>query len=74
LSDHRAILPRNTTPALIVQCSDDFIAPVPVGAYLREMLPRSSLQVVENIGHCPHMSAPDASYRAIRGFLDGLRL
>ncbi len=74
LSDHRAILPRNTTPALIVQCSDDFIAPTSVGEYLREMLPRSSLQVVENIGHCPHMSAPDASYRAIRRFLDGLHL
>lgn len=72
LSDHRAVLPYNTTPALIVQCSDDFIAPLPVGEYLREMLPRSSLHTVENVGHCPHMSAPDASYRAIRHFLDGL--
>ena len=74
LSDHRAILPHNRTPALIVQCSDDFIAPRPVGDYLHAMLPCSSLQVVENIGHCPHMSAPDASYRAIRRFLDGLHL
>jgi len=74
LSDHRAILPRNSTPALIVQCSDDFIAPPPVGEYLREMLPQSSLHVVENAGHCPHMSVPDASYRAIRHFLDDLHL
>jgi len=74
LSDHRAILPHNSTPALIVQCSDDFIAPPSVGEYLREMLPRSSLHVVDNVGHCPHMSAPDASYRAIRHFLDGLHL
>ncbi|MGK5079918.1 alpha/beta fold hydrolase [Janthinobacterium sp. HLX7-2] len=74
LSDHRAILPHNSTPALIVQCSDDFIAPLPVGNYLREMLPRSSLHIVENVGHCPHMSVPDASYRAIRHFLDGLHL
>ncbi|MGV8866654.1 MAG: alpha/beta fold hydrolase [Janthinobacterium svalbardensis] len=74
LSDHRAILPHNSTPALIVQCSDDFIAPRPVGEYLREMLPHSSLHVVENVGHCPHMSVPDASYRAIRHFLDGLYL
>ncbi|MNN90962.1 Sigma factor SigB regulation protein RsbQ [compost metagenome] len=57
-----------------MQCSDDFIAPPSVGEYLREMLPRSSLHVVENVGHCPHMSAPDASYRAIRRFLDGLHL
>jgi sigma-B regulation protein RsbQ len=74
LSDHRAILPHNSTPALIVQCSDDFIAPLPVGEYLRETLPHSSLHVVENAGHCPHMSVPDASYRAIRHFLDGLHL
>lgn len=74
LADHRAILPRNTTPALIVQCSDDFIAPLPVGDYLRDMLPYSSLDVVENVGHCPHMSVPDASYHAIRRFLDGLHL
>lgn len=74
LADHRKDLPHNSTPALIVQCSDDFIAPLPVGAYLREMLPRSSLHTVENVGHCPHMSAPDASYRAIRHFLDGLHL
>lgn len=74
LSDHRAVLPHNSTPALIVQCSDDFIAPRPVGDYLRDSLPRSSLHVVENTGHCPHMSAPDASYRAIRHFLDGLHL
>ena len=74
LSDQRAILPHNSTPALIVQCSDDFIAPPPVGEYLREMLPFSSLRGVVNVGHCPHMSAPDASYRAIRHFLDGLHL
>ncbi|MDZ5633745.1 alpha/beta hydrolase [Janthinobacterium sp. GMG1] len=74
LSDHRAVLPHNSTPALIVQCSDDFIAPPSVGDYLRETLPHSSLQVLENVGHCPHMSVPDASYRAIRHFLDGLHL
>ena len=74
LSDHRAILPHNRTPALIVQCSDDFIAPLSVGEYLREMLPHSRLHVVDNVGHCPHMSAPDASYRAIRHFLDDLSL
>lgn len=74
LADHRADLPHNVTPALIVQCNDDFIAPLSVGSYLREMLPHSHLQVIENAGHCPHMSAPDTSYRTIRTFLDGLGL
>ena len=74
LSDHRADLPLNTTPALIVQCSDDFIAPLPVGDYLCDAMPHSTLAVIENMGHCPHMSAPEACYAPIRGFLDGLRL
>jgi len=74
LADHRADLPHNVTPALIVQCDDDFIAPLSVGSYLREMLPHSHLQVIENAGHCPHMSAPETSYRAVRTFLDGLGL
>ena len=39
LSDHRAILPRNTTPTLILQCSDDIIAPRAVGEYMQRVMP-----------------------------------
>ena len=74
LSDHRADLPRNTTPVLIVQCDDDFIAPVPVGDYLCAQMPHSSLQVIDNLGHCPHMSTPQACHAPIRAFLDSLHL
>jgi sigma-B regulation protein RsbQ len=69
LSDHRADLPRSTTPALILQCSDDLIAPRAVGDYLQRHLPRSTLHVIDNIGHCPHLSAPTASSHAIEAFL-----
>ena len=69
LSDHRADLPRSTVPALILQCSDDLIAPRTVGDYLHRHLPNSTLHVIENVGHCPHMSAPTASSRAIDAFL-----
>lgn len=69
LSDHRADVPQSTTPALILQCSDDLIAPRTVGDYLHRQLPRSTLHVIDNIGHCPHMSAPSASSRAIDEFL-----
>ncbi|MDB5745411.1 MAG: alpha/beta hydrolase [Massilia sp.] len=69
LSDHRADVPRSTTPALILQCSDDLIAPRTVGDYLHRHLPQSTLHVIENIGHCPHMSAPSASTLAINDFL-----
>jgi sigma-B regulation protein RsbQ len=69
LSDHRADLPRSTTPALILQCSDDLIAPRAVGDYLHRHLPRSTLHVIDNVGHCPHLSAPTESSRAIDAFL-----
>jgi sigma-B regulation protein RsbQ len=69
LSDHRADLPRSRTPALILQCSDDLIAPRAVGDYLHRHLPNSSLHVIDNVGHCPHLSAPTESSIAIDAFL-----
>jgi len=69
LSDHRADVPRSTVPALILQCSDDLVAPRAVGDFLHRHLPNSVLHVIENVGHCPHMSAPTASSRAIDHFL-----
>ena len=74
LSDHRADVPRSQVPALILQCSDDLIAPRCVGDYLHRHLPKSTLHVIQNVGHCPHMSAPTESSRAIDAFLaDTLR-
>lgn len=69
LSDHRADVPKSNVPALILQCTDDLIAPRAVGAWLHRHLLRSSLAMIENIGHCPHMSTPSASVRAIDLFL-----
>ena len=70
LSDHRADLPRSTVPALILQCSDDLVAPLAVGNYLQRHLPNSTLQVIKNVGHCPHLSAPAETARMIDAFLD----
>ncbi|HEY0491700.1 MAG TPA: alpha/beta hydrolase [Telluria sp.] len=69
LSDHRGDLARTRTPALILQCSDDMIAPRAVGDYLHRQLPDSKLEVIDNVGHCPHLSAPTASSDAINSFL-----
>jgi sigma-B regulation protein RsbQ len=69
LSDVRAQVPRLTTPTLILQCDDDVIAPVQVGEYLHRTLPRSTLSVIANVGHCPHLSAPGPSATAIDAFL-----
>ena len=69
LSDNRADLPRLQTPTLILQCSDDLIAPRAVGDYLQRTLPNATLAVIDNVGHCPHLSAPGASAAAIDDFL-----
>ena len=69
LSDHRKDLPHLEAPTLILQCSDDLIAPVTVGEYMHRTLPRSTLTIIENVGHCPHLSEPSASMDAMNAFL-----
>jgi sigma-B regulation protein RsbQ len=63
-------LPLLATPTLIVQCNDDIIAPVSVGDYLTQKLPRSTLRVIDNVGHCPHISSPGQCARAMDEFLE----
>ncbi len=72
LSDHRADLPKLQAPTLVLQCSEDLIAPRSVGEYMKRTLPNCTLHVIENVGHCPHLSAPSASVAAIEQFLHGL--
>jgi len=72
LSDHRADLPRLQAPTLVLQCSEDLIAPLAVGEYLRKNIPNCTLSLIENVGHCPHLSAPSASADAIEQFLESL--
>jgi sigma-B regulation protein RsbQ len=69
LSDNRADLQRVRTPALVLQCSDDVIAPDAVGAYVHSRLPRSTLVHMQATGHCPNLSAPDETVAEIRAFL-----
>ncbi len=72
-SDNRSDLPKVTVPSLIMQCSEDAIAPLDVGDYLHRHLPRSTLRVMEATGHCPHMSHPDETIRIIKEYLSAAR-
>jgi sigma-B regulation protein RsbQ len=69
LSDNRAQLPLLKTPTLIVQCNDDIIAPLSVGEYMKRQLPQGTLRVINNIGHCPHLSSPSQCTAAMDEFL-----
>jgi sigma-B regulation protein RsbQ len=71
LSDNRADLTGIDVPTLVLQCSDDVIAPEPVGRYVHEHVPGSVLTHLEASGHCPNLSAPEETTRAIRAFLSG---
>ncbi|MFO0573396.1 MAG: alpha/beta hydrolase [Polyangia bacterium] len=70
LSDNRADLPRLKRPSLILQCSQDAIAPDPVGEYMHKNLAGSQLVRLQATGHCPNLSAPEETAAAIRRFLN----
>ena len=74
LSDNRRDLAKLDAPVLVMQCSDDLIAPRAVGEYTARELPRGELQVIENVGHCPHLSAAPATLAAMDAFLASLDL
>ena len=69
LSDSRAVLGQVRTPALVLQCSEDVLAPVEVGRYVHDGLVGSTLVQLEATGHCPHVSAPEETAAAIRSYL-----
>jgi sigma-B regulation protein RsbQ len=68
-SDNRSDLARVKVPSLILQCSDDMVAPLEVGNYLSAHLPASTLRVMSANGHCPHMSHPDETIALIKEYL-----
>jgi sigma-B regulation protein RsbQ len=71
LSDNRADLAAVAVPALVLQCSDDAIAPEAVGRYVAEQLPRGRFAMLDAVGHCPNLSAPVQTAEAIEEFLRG---
>lgn len=73
LSDNRRDLANVDVPALILQCSEDVIAPDCVGRFVTNHMPRSTLVRLSATGHCPHMSAPDETIAAIQDYLSAAR-
>jgi sigma-B regulation protein RsbQ len=69
MSDNRADLPRVTVPTLVLQSSNDVIAPVSVGEYVRDAIPGAQLVLLDATGHCPNLSAPEATTAAIAAFV-----
>src|ERR1051325_599249 len=68
-ADNRADLPHLRVPSLILQCSEDAIAPADVGRYLHRNLPQSTFRMMKATGHCPHVSHPEETIEAIQSYL-----
>lgn len=68
-SDNRDDLPKLRIPSLILQCSEDVIAPEAVGRYVHHHLSDSQLAIMQATGHCPNLSAPDETIALIRAYL-----
>jgi sigma-B regulation protein RsbQ len=69
LSDNRTDLQEVAVPTLVIDCAYDAIAPREVGQYVLEQIPACELVTVDTDGHCPQLSAPDATAEAIVAFL-----
>jgi len=68
-SDNRADLEKVKIPTLILQCSEDVIAPLAVGEFVHKHIPNSELVILNATGHCPNLSAPEEVISAMRGFV-----
>lgn len=68
-SDNRSDLAAVSLPTLVLQCSEDLIAPAAVGDYVHRHIRGSSLVRLRATGHCPNLSAPEETVAAIRAFI-----
>ncbi|MDA9491204.1 alpha/beta fold hydrolase [Bradyrhizobium sp. CCBAU 11361] len=71
LSDNRSDLPAVKARSLVLQCSEDVIAPKGVGEYVAKQLPNSQFTILNATGHCPNLSAPEETISAMKAFLEG---
>jgi sigma-B regulation protein RsbQ len=71
LSDNRSDLPAVKARSLVLQCSEDVIAPKSVGEYVANQLPNSQFTILNATGHCPNLSAPEETISAMKAFLEG---
>lgn len=68
LSDSRGELAAIDVPTLVLECAEDMIAPREVGAFVHAAISGSSLVTLDATGHCPQLSAPEATAGAIIAF------
>lgn len=66
LSDNRRDLRDVRVPTLVLQCTDDVIAPLQVGRFVHEAIPGSRMSVLAASGHIPILAGADELVAEIR--------
>ena len=61
------------TPTLVVWGKQDAILPVECGEMYANLLPNTTLKLIDNCGHKPQMEKPEEFNHAVIAFLDGLK-
>ena len=69
-SDYRHLLKEAKHPVLIFQSSQDALASIDIGDYMRKHLPDAELQLIEAEGHCLHMTQPDMINNGLIDYID----
>jgi sigma-B regulation protein RsbQ len=70
MGDERKYLDQCSTKTLIIQSQQDIIAPIEVGKFVHDKMKNSELAILDVSGHCPHMSSPKETTKAIKSFLN----
>lgn len=69
LTDNRSHLNKVKIPTLILQASDDLVAPVNAGQFIKDSISNSKMITLKATGHFPSMSAPAETISAIKTFI-----
>lgn len=69
LTDNRSQLSKIKIPTLILQASDDLVAPVSAGKFINDNIFNSKIVEMKAKGHFPSMSAPEETISAIMAFI-----
>ena len=66
--DQRALLPKITSPTLVIAGRQDMATPVAAGEYIRSQIPGASLTILD-AAHISNVEQPHAFTDAVVGFL-----
>lgn len=72
LTDSRASLSGLNVPTLILQCTNDIVAPEEAGAFIHKHVPDSTFIKMKATGHVPQVSAPEETVQIMKSYLGGI--